>query len=77
MMAHAGALATIAAQGLSVLALWLRLRWRVREKQARCRYVVVVVDNIPPGGKIQKRRTDGIWLLVTVAGIDVCEEEDG
>jgi hypothetical protein len=76
-MAHVVAFATIAAQGLSVLALWLRLRWRVREEQARCQYLVAVVGTLPPGSKIQERRADGSSLMLTVARIDACEEEDG
>jgi len=76
-MAHVAAFTMIAMQGLSVLALWLRLRWRVREEQAHCRYVVAIVDNLPPGSRIQERRADGSSWMMTVADIDECEEEDG
>jgi hypothetical protein len=76
-MAHAVAFTMITVQGLSVLALWLRLRWRLREEQTRFRYLVAVVDTLPPGSRIQERRADGSSLMLTVAYMDACEEEDG
>jgi hypothetical protein len=42
-IAHAADFAMIAVQGLSVLALWLRLRLRPRDEQVHRRYLVVVV----------------------------------
>jgi hypothetical protein len=74
---RAAVLAVIAAQGLSVLALWLRLRWRVREEQAHRQYLVAVVRILPPGGMIQERRADGSSLMLTVVSTNRCEEADG
>jgi hypothetical protein len=76
-IAHAAALAMIAAQGWSVLALWLRLRWGVREEHAHHQYLVAVVRTLPPGSRIQERRADGSSLMLTVAHANACEEEDG
>ena len=66
MVVPAAAFAMIAAQGLSVLALWLRLRSRVREEQAHRQYLVAVVRILPAGGTIQERRADGSSLTVNV-----------
>jgi hypothetical protein len=76
-IAHAVAFATVAAQSLSVLALWLRLRWRVREEQAHRQYLVAVMRTLPPGSTIRERRADGSSLMLTVVHVNACEEEDG
>lgn len=60
-----------------MLALWLRLRWRMREEEAHRQYLVAAVRTLPPGGMIQERRADGSSLMLTVVSSNRCEEEDG
>jgi hypothetical protein len=67
----------VAAQSLSVLALWLRLRWRVREEQAHRQYLVAVVRTLPAGSTIRERRADGSSLMLTVVRVDGREEGNG
>ncbi len=50
------------------LALWLRLRWRVRQEQARGAYLVGIAQALPRGGRFDGRCGDGTRLRLVVNG---------
>jgi hypothetical protein len=51
---------TVAVHGWAVLGLWLRLRWRVRNEQARGRALVELVEALRVGGgDLDEQRLDG------------------
>jgi hypothetical protein len=60
--------AAIAGHGLAVLALWLRLRGRVRHEQARGGCIVDLARALAKGGEIDERRPDGSWLKLSIPG---------
>jgi hypothetical protein len=74
---HAAGSAIIAAQGLSVLALWLRLRWRVRAEQVHRQYLVAIVRILPAGSTIKERRADGSSFTLNLVRHNAREERDG
>jgi hypothetical protein len=51
---------------MSLMALWLRLRWRTRHERARKESLVAIVHAMRQGGRIEERRPDGTWLRLTV-----------
>ena len=57
----------IAAQGVGLLALWLRLRWRAKQEQAHRQYVVAMALALPKGSQIDEGYRDGTWLRLTIA----------
>lgn len=56
--------------GLAVgpLALWFRLRWRVRQEQARGVYLVGIAQALPRGGQFDGLCGDGTRLRLVVNG---------
>jgi hypothetical protein len=58
--------AAIAGHGLAVLALWLRLRWRVRHEQVRGGCVVDLARALANGGEIDELRSDGSRVKLSV-----------
>lgn len=61
--------AVVALNGLTVIALWLRLRWRVRREQARGRTLAELADALSAGGELDERFPDGSHRRLTVAGV--------
>ncbi len=60
-------------QAFWLIALWIRLVWRVKQEDARRRYIVAVVQALPKYGRISEQRADGshLKLDVTPSGNDV------
>jgi hypothetical protein len=59
--------AMICTQGLlSLLALWLRLRWQARQQQERHHYLVAIARALPEGGRIDEGHPGGTWLRLTI-----------
>ncbi|WDZ83242.1 hypothetical protein [Micromonospora cathayae] len=64
-------LAVLAKAG-TVTALWIRLRWRVRQEQAHGETLVALAAALPAGGQVRDRRADGSgWTLTVPAGQEV------
>ena len=56
----------LAAPATSVLALWLRLRYRLRGERERRQYLVDAAAALPPGSRVEESRDDGTRLALTV-----------
>jgi hypothetical protein len=50
------------------LAFWLRLRWRVRQEQARGAYLIGIAQALPRGGRFDGQCGDGTRLRLVVNG---------
>ncbi len=69
--------AVVVAHSLSVLALWLRLRWRVQQEHARRRYLVAIARALPEGSQVDEGRSDGTWLRLAIAHARHSDGEHG
>jgi hypothetical protein len=58
---------------LSLVALWLRLRWRTR--QERKESLVAIAHAMRRGGRIEERQSDGTWLCLIVDQVRTGREE--
>lgn len=57
----------LGAQGLlSLLALWLRLRWQAQQQLERHHYLVAIARTLPEGSYIDEGHPDGTWLKLTI-----------
>ncbi|SCL23702.1 hypothetical protein GA0074692_1631 [Micromonospora pallida] len=56
----------VVAKASTVLALWIRLQWRVRQEQARGETLVALVAALPAGGQVRDLRPDGSCCTLTV-----------
>jgi hypothetical protein len=54
-------------QACSLTALWLRLRWRVKQEHAHREYLVAVLQTLPEGGQVNEQGADGARLTITYA----------
>ena len=62
----------LALRGMALAALFLRLRWEVRQQQLHCRYLVALARTLPRGSWLDEIRPDGSELhLVIAQGIDL------
>lgn len=52
---------------LSLLALWLRLRWQAQRQEERHHYLVAIARALPGGSQIDEGQPDGTWLRLTSA----------
>ena len=69
--------AVIGAQGLlSLLALWLRLRWQAQQ-QERHRYLVAIARVLPEGSRIDEGHRDSTWLRLTIGRPPASEADHG
>ncbi|MFG2947574.1 hypothetical protein [Streptomyces adustus] len=50
---------TVIAKACTLLALWLRLRWRERREQQRQRYLVQVAETVARNGHVELDDRDG------------------
>ena len=64
-MTDVGLVSVIIVQGFSLLGLWLRLRWRVRQEASHRDYVVAVLQALPENTKIDEERDNGVKLIIT------------
>jgi hypothetical protein len=64
-MTDVGLVSVIIVQGCSLLALWLRLRWHVRQEVSHREYVVAVLQALPEDTKIDDERENGVRLTIT------------
>ncbi|MGH3811999.1 MAG: hypothetical protein ACRDUV_06020 [Pseudonocardiaceae bacterium] len=70
--------AVIGAQGLlSLVALWLRLRWQARQQQERHHYLVAIARALPDGSRIDEGHRDGTWLRLTIDRSQASEDDHG
>jgi hypothetical protein len=51
---------------LSLLALWLRLRWQAHQQQERHHYLVAIIRALPAGGQVDEGHPGGTWLRLTI-----------
>jgi hypothetical protein len=63
-----GAVIEVVAQGLGVLALWLSLRWQVRQEQVLARTVTVLVEALHIDGDVGRQRPDSGLLRAASHG---------
>ena len=57
----------LGAQGLlSLLALWLRLRWQAHQQREHHHYLVAIARTLPEGSCIDEGRPDGTRLKLVV-----------
>lgn len=61
------AAAAVIGHVLALLALWLRLRWRIQWEHAHRRCLVAVARTMTQGGQIHERRPDDIQLTIAVS----------
>lgn len=70
--------AVIGARGLlSLLALWLRLRWRSQQQQERHRYLVAITPLLPVGSQLDEGDWDGTWFKLTIDRPPVTKGDHG
>ncbi|MEU6071432.1 hypothetical protein ABZ864_45100 [Streptomyces sp. NPDC047082] len=50
---------TVIAKACTLLAFWLRLRWRARREQQRQRYLLQVTEMVVPDGQVELDDRDG------------------
>ncbi|MGH3866769.1 MAG: hypothetical protein ACRDQ4_11640 [Pseudonocardiaceae bacterium] len=62
---------------LSLLALWLRLRWQAHQQQERHHYLVAIARALPEGGQIDEGHPDGTWLKLTIGRLPAREDDHG
>jgi hypothetical protein len=63
-----GVVALVVVQGFSLIALWLRLRWRLKQEQVHRQYAVAVTRAIRDGGQVDMDLVDGSSLRIMVTG---------
>lgn len=67
MTSMAWVVTVLGAQGLlSLLALWLRLRWQAQQQRERHQYMVTIARTLPNGSYIDEGHPDGTWLKLTI-----------
>ena len=54
-------------QGFSLTALWLRLRWWVKQENAHREYLVALLRALPEGSEVDEQGTDGVKLTISKA----------
>ncbi|WP_369228761.1 hypothetical protein AB5J56_00055 [Streptomyces sp. R21] len=52
-------ISTVIAKACTLLALWIRLRWRARREQQRQRYLLQVTETAAPDGQVEIDDRDG------------------
>jgi hypothetical protein len=57
---------TLLGSGLSLTALWLRLRFALRAERERRRYLLTAATVLPAGSRIHEQRGDGSHLALAV-----------
>lgn len=68
-MTELGTITAIIVEGVSVISLWLRLRWRVKQEAAHCRYVTSVLQALPDDTEIDEQRdSKGLARLTITRG---------
>lgn len=55
-MTELGLAVTVTVQGFSLVALWLRLRWRAKQETADRRYLTAILRALPEDSKIDEWR---------------------
>ena len=67
MTSMAWAATMLGAQGLlSLLTLWLQLRWQAQRQRERHHYLVTIARTLPAGSYIDEGYPDGTWLKLTL-----------
>ncbi|WP_433121919.1 hypothetical protein [Micromonospora sp. CA-246542] len=62
-----GGLAAAAVASVTGLAaLWIRVRWRMRQEKARGDSLVAIAEALPSGGRLRDQRADGSCITLTV-----------
>lgn len=71
-------ISVIAMRGLlSLLALWLRLRWQAQQQEERHHYLVAIARALPEGSQIDEAQPDGAWLRLASARPQASEADHG
>ncbi|MET8197975.1 MULTISPECIES: hypothetical protein [Micromonospora] len=49
-----------------LVALWIRVRWRLRQEKTRCDALIAIAEALPDGGRLRDQRADGSCITLTV-----------
>ncbi|RLK24690.1 hypothetical protein DER29_2617 [Micromonospora sp. M71_S20] len=71
MLSWIGLAATAVASLTGLLALWIRVRWRVRQEKARGDSLIAIAEALPSGGRLRDQRADGSCITLTVPATPV------
>jgi hypothetical protein len=72
-----GVVALVVVQAFSLIALWLRLRWRLKQEHVHRQYVVAVTRAIREGGQLDMDLVDGSSLRIMVTPGGRAEDDHG
>ncbi|MEU8024662.1 hypothetical protein AB0B88_20875 [Micromonospora haikouensis] len=50
----------------ALLALWIRVRWRVHQEKVRGDSLIAIAEALPGGGRLRDQRADGSCITLSV-----------
>lgn len=59
-----GVSALVAVRGLTLLAIWLGLRWRLRQERERQKFILAALQYLPKGSTMCHYFENGQWVSI-------------